>query len=556
MTDDRRKGSEVLIEVLRSEGVTHIFGNPGTTELPMIDALAAVSDIHYVLGLQESTVVGMADGYAQATGRPAFLNVHTAAGLGNAIGNLTNAKSANTPLVVTAGQQDYRHIITDPLLSGDLTGIAMAACKWTHEVRTLGELGTVLRRAFHDAATAPSGPVFVSLPMNVMDEIGPAPIPPPSRIERRAVGGGLAELADLLAATPIGRLAIVVGDEVTASGGTEAVVAVAEALGALVHGSPLLGSFAFPPLHPLWAGALPPHAGALRKMLAEYDRVFLIGGRAFMTYPYAPGSPLPETVELLHLAPDAHDLGRTYPVRLGIAGDPRATLEALLPLLREKVTATGAAEVIATRHVLQEKARAAYETAALDRYDRVPMPPIVAAHALLRALPPESIVVDEGPATNTHVRAFHQVTRPDRYFFVRGGGLGWGMPAALGVSLGFGREPVLCIVGDGAAMYSPQALWSAAHEQLPVVFAVVNNREYNILKNYMRGMEGYNATMGKFIGMDIADPPVDYCALARAVGVAATLVERAGDVGDALRAAWNTGKPHLLELPKSATTQG
>jgi benzoylformate decarboxylase len=272
-----------------------------------------------------------------------------------------------------------------------------------------------------------------------------------------------------------------------------------------------------------------------------------------MTYPYVPGSPLPETVELLHLAPDAHDLGRTYPVRLGIAGDPRTTLEALLPLLREKGTAERAAETIAQRRVQQEEARAAYEAAALSRYDRVPMPPIVAAHALLRALPPESIVVDEGPATNTHVRAFHRVTRPDRYFFVRGGGLGWGMPAALGVSLGFGREPVLCIVGDGAAMYSPQALWSAAHEQLPVVFAVVNNREYNILKNYMRGMEGYNATMGKFIGMDIADPPVDYCAIARAVGVAATLVERADDVGDAVRAAWDTGKPHLLELPMAAT---
>ncbi|MGI8855122.1 MAG: thiamine pyrophosphate-dependent enzyme, partial [Thermomicrobiales bacterium] len=393
-----------------------------------------------------------------------------------------------------------------------------------------------------------------SLPMNVMDEIGPAPVPPPSRIERRAVGGGLAELADLLAATPTGRLAIVVGDEVTASGGTEAVVAVAELLGATVYGSPLLGSFAFPPLHPLWAGALPPHAGALRKALADYDRVFLIGGRAFMTYPYAPGSPLPETVELLHLAPDAHDLGRTYPVRLGIVGDPRATLEALLPLLQRTVTESRAAEtILAARRVQQEKARDAYEAAALGRYDRVPMPPIFAAHALLRALPPESVVVDEGPATNTHVRAFHQVTRPDRYFFVRGGGLGWGMPAALGVSLGFGREPVLCIVGDGAAMYSPQALWSAAHEQLPVVFAVVNNREYNILKNYMRGMEGYNATMGKFIGMDIADPPVDYCALARSMGVAATLVERAGDVGDAVHAAWDTGKPHLLELPMAAT---
>jgi benzoylformate decarboxylase len=556
MADDRRKGSEVLVEVLRSEGVTHIFGNPGTTELPMIDALAAVSDIHYVLGLQESTVVGIADGYAQATGRPAFLNLHTSAGLGNAIGNLTNATSANTPLVVTAGQQDYRHIITDPLLAGDLTGIAAAVSKWTHEVRTLGELGTVLRRAFHDAASAPAGPVFVALPMNVMDEIGPAPIPPPSRIERRAVGGGLEELADLLAATLVERLAIVVGDEVKASGGTDAVIAVAEALGAAVFGSPLIGSFAFPPLHPLWAGMLPPHAGALRKALADYDRLFLIGGRAFMTYPYAPGSPLPEAVELLHLAPDVHDLGRTYPVRLGIVGDPRATLEALLPMLQRKVTANVAAEVMATRRVVQEKAREAYETAALSRYDKTPMPPIVAAHALLRALPPESIVVDEGPATNTHVRAFHQVTRPDRYFFVRGGGLGWGMPAALGVSLGFDREPVLCIVGDGAAMYSPQALWTAAHEQLPVVFAVVNNREYNILKNYMRGMEGYNATMGKFIGMDIADPPVDYCTLARSMGVAATRVERAGDVGDAVRAAWNTGKPHLLELPMAATERG
>lgn len=553
MSDERRKGSDVLIEVLRSEGVTHIFGNPGTTELPMIDALAAVSDIHYVLGLQEATVVGMADGYAQATGRPAFLNVHTAAGLGNAIGNLTNAKSANTPLVVTAGQQDYRHIITDPLLTGDLVGIAAAASKWTHEVRTLGELGTVLRRAFHDAAAPPSGPIFVSLPMNVMDEIGPAPIPAFSRIERRAVGGALEELATLLATTPAGRLAIVVGDEVTASGGTEALVAVAEMLGATVYGSPLIGSFAFPPLHPLWAGALAPHAGALRKTLANYDRVFLVGGRAFMTYPYVPGTALPERVELLHLAPDVHDLGRTYAVRLGIAGDPRATLEALLPLLQGKIAAHVAEEAMAKRRAIQEQFRAEREEQALSRYGETPMPPIVAAHSLLRALPPESIVVDEGPATNAHVRAFHQVTRPDRYFFLRGGGLGWGMPAALGVSLGFGREPVLCIVGDGAAMYSPQALWSAAHEGLPVVFAVVNNREYNILKNYMRGMEGYNATMGKFIGMDIADPPVDYLALARSMGVGATRVERAGDVGDAVRAAWNTGKPHLLELPMATT---
>ncbi len=296
---------------------------------------------------------------------------------------------------------------------------------------------------------------------------------------------------------------------------------------------------------------LAPHAGALRATLGGFDRVFLIGGRAFMTYPYAPGSVFPPNVELLHLAPDAHDLGRTYAVRLGIAGDPRATLDALLPLLQGKLAAPVVAQAIEQRRALHAQFAADRDAKARSRYDEVPMPPIVAAHSLLRALPPESIVVDEGPATNAHVRAFHRVTRPDRYFFVRGGGLGWGMPAALGVSLGFGREPVLSIVGDGAAMYSPQALWSAAHEQLPVVFAVVNNREYNILKNYMRGMEGYNATQGHFIGMDLTDPPIDFVTLAHSMGVAATRVERAGDVGDALRAAWNTGKPHLLELPMS-----
>lgn len=547
MDDTRRKGSDVLIDVLRSEGVTHIFGNPGTTELPMIDALATVSDIHYVLGLQESTVVGMADGYAQATKRPAFINLHTSAGLGNGIGVLTNSQAANTPLVVTAGQQDYRHIVTDPLLTGDLIGIARSVSKWAHEVRSLGELGTVLRRAFHDAASAPAGPVFVSLPMNYMDEIGEARVPPPSRIERRAVGGSLEELSDLLTGTPLGRLAIVAGDEVIASGATDALVAVAESLGAPVFDAPLT-AFPFPPTHPLWSGPLAPHAAAIRAKLAAFDRVFLIGSRAFTTYPYAPGPAIPPNVELLHLSPNVHALGRTHAVRLGVAGDPRATLDALLPLLRRTVEVERVTERIAQIRAASAQFHADRNATARGRYGETPMPPMVAAHALLRALPPDSVVVDEGPATTGHVRAFHRVTRPDRYFFVRGGGLGWGMPAALGVSLGFGREPVLCIVGDGAAMYSPQALWSAAHEQLPVVFAVVNNREYNILKNYMRGMEGYNATQGHFIGMDITEPTIDYPALARSMGVAATRVERAGDVGDVVRAAWQSGKPHLLEL--------
>ena len=549
-----RRGRDILLDVLRTEGVRHIFGNPGSTELPLIDALAAdgATDLEYVLALQEATAVGMADGYAQATGRPAFLNLHTSAGLGNAIGNLTNAQANGTPLVVTAGQQDYRHIVADPLLSGDLVGLARSVSKWSHEVRTLAELGTIMRRAFHDAMSPPTGPVFVSIPMDILEEAGDAEVPPPSRIERRAVAGGLGELADLLTGVPIGKLAIVIGDEVAASGAQRAVADLAEALGAPVHGSPLFSGSVFPPRHPLWKGMLAPAAAAIAATLGRYERVLLVGGKAFMVYPYTPGSALPEGVELLHVSPDPHQLGRTYPVRLGVAGDPRATLEALLPLVRE------VCDEAAARAALDQAAQARtteihkLEETAEARYGASPMDPMAAGHALLRALPPDTYVVDEAITTGVYVRGFHHTDQPGRYFFCRGGGLGWGMPAALGVSLGHDRAPTLCVVGDGSAMYSPQALWTAANQQLPVLFAVVNNRQYLILKNNLRQMAGESAGNDRYVAMDIDRPAVDYVALAGSMGVDATLVEKAGDVGDAVRSALDSGRPALIELPIAA----
>lgn len=530
-------GQEVLVEVLRSEGVTHVFGNPGTTELPLVDALATVDDIRYVLALQEATCVGMADGYAQVTGRPAFVNLHTSAGLGNAIGNLTNAQANGTPLVVTAGQQDYRHIATDPLLAGDLVGLARSVSKWAHEVRTTDELGVLLRRAFNDAPSAPSGPVFLSLPMDLVDGTTDVPVPPPSRIVRQAVAGGLDELAELLTSVPADRLAIVAGDEVGQSGAVDVLVAVAERLGCAVHASPLHGVTVFPTDHPLWRGPLAPMAAAIAPALARYDRVLLVGGRAFMVYPWSPGSALPDTVELLHLSPDAHQLGRAHAVRLGLVGDPRASLEALLPLLPERAPPPHAAPP------------SPFEAKAIERYGDVPIHPMAAAHALLRALPPDTAVVDEAITTGTYVRGFHRSSVPGRYFFCRGGGLGWGMPAALGVSLGLDKSPVLCVVGDGSAMYSPQALWTAAHEGLPVVFAVVNNRQYLILKNALRGRGQGAARTDRMLGMDLVDPPVDFPALAQSMGVAATVVEKAGDVAGAVEAALATGRPHLIEVP-------
>lgn len=543
------RGRDVLLEVLRSEGVKHIFGNPGSTELPLVDALSTADDVRYVLALQEATAVGMADGYAQATGRPAFLNLHTSAGLGNAIGNLTNARSNRSPLVVTAGQQDHRHIVTDPLLSGPLVELAGGAVKWGHEVRTPSELGTILRRAFHDASAAPAGPVFASLPMDHLDAEVDGSAPPASRLGSRAVAGGLEEMADLLGGTPVGRLGIVVGDAVAASGAVGSAVALAESLGAPVHGAPLHGRGVFPPLHPLWKGMLNPAAAAIRSVLEGYDRVLLVAEQAFMVYPYTPGPAVPESLDLLHISPDAAQLGRTWPVRLGVVGDPRATLDALLPLVRERVDPAAAADALREAGAGRAGEVARLEQTALDRYASSPMDAMAAAHALVRAMPPESIVVDEAITTGVYVRGFHHWSEPGRYFFCTGGGLGWGMPAACGVSLAHGAAPVLCVVGDGSAMYSPQALWTAAAEGLPVVFAVVNNRQYKILKRYLASMAGDAARTGRYVAMDLDEPAIDYVALAQSMGVAATRVERAHDVGDALRLALDSGRPHLIDLP-------
>jgi benzoylformate decarboxylase len=525
-------GRDVLLEVLRTEGVRYVFGNPGTTELPFIDALAdnnatGPGDIHYALALQEATAVGMADGYAQATGRPAFLNLHTSAGLGNAIGNLTNAQANRTPLVVTAGQQDRRHLVADPLLSGDLVGLARAVSKWTHEVRHASELGTVLRRAFHDSASAPAGPVFVSIPMDVLDEEaadGTVPaLPPVSTIRRRAVAEGTGELAEFLRDSSV---AIVAGDEVAASDAVNALVAVAERCGAAVFGAPLRGAVVFPRTHALWRGDLPPMAAAINQALAPFDRVLLIGDR-LLVYPYSNGPIVPPAVDVAHLSVDPENLGRVHAIVLGLAGDVQATLDAVAALLPERDPPAPPA------------GRDEFEARALARYGDVPMHPMAAVHALLRALPDDIAVVDEAITTGAYVRGFQ---RNGQYFFNRGGGLGWGMPASLGVSLAQERSPVLCVVGDGSAMYSPQALWTAAHENLPVILAVVNNQQYLILKRNLKPGKNYP-------GLDLDQPAVDFVALAQSMRVGAVRVEKAADVADAARAAYDSGQPRLIELP-------
>jgi benzoylformate decarboxylase len=552
----QRRGASVLLEVLHSEGVEYIFGNPGTTELPLIDALLETPEISYVLALQEASAVAMADGYAQAARRPGFLNLHTAGGLGHGMGNLLNASISQTPLVVTAGQQDSRHTITDPLLLGDLVQIARPAVKWAQEVVHADQLPVLLRRAFHDANAAPTGPVFLSLPMDVMEEMSAVGIGKRSVIDRRPIAGSLDVLAAYLSGIAPGRLAIIAGDEVHWSDAAEEVMALAHTLGAPVYGSSWPSRIPFPTAHPLWAGNLSTKAVEIAARLANYDAIFALGGKSLITILYTEGSAVPPGCAIFQMSADVRDLGRTYETPLSVVGDIKASLQAMAPLL-EAATALKAAAYEALRREARQVQQRRLEKMALMADAQMGAPvttPLVAAREVVLAIGPEIPIVDEAIATSVQVRGFLHSMSPRQYSFLRGGGLGWGMPAAVGCSLGLGRQPVVCLVGDGAALYSPQALWTAAHQNLPVTFIVMNNREYNVLKNFMKGQSDYvSARSNRFIAMDIEKPVIDYLALARSMGVRASRIEKATDIASAVEAAIASGTPNLIEIVISAS---
>lgn len=474
-----RSGADILLEVLESEGVEYIFGNPGTTELPLIDALLRHENIHYILALQESSVVAIADGYAKASGKTGFINLHTASGLGHGMGNLINSRIMKTPLVVTVGQQDTRHYVRDPLLYDDIVSIGSPVVKWAQEVTSADQLPVLVRRAFHAASYPPAGPVLLSLPMNVMEELSDAGIQTASKVNYHTVAGSLDELAQALSEVTPGRIMIVAGDEVHSSGSTQEIVQLAEALGAHVYGSSWPLNLPFPTQHALWRGNKPTTANEIASVVNAYDAVFIIGGRSLITILYSEGEAIPETCAVYQLSADMNELGRTYATRLSVMGDIKLSLKELLPKLEQRRVASKLTHqrlLKAARAEREKEWQLQEERLAAERL-RPAISPMVAAYEVIKSVPPGTTIVDEAIATARHVRRFISDQQHPRYYFMRGGGLGWGMPAAVGHSLGLGREPVVCLVGDGASLYSPQALWTAAHENLPVTFIVMNNLE-------------------------------------------------------------------------------
>ena len=541
-----RRARDVLIDILRDEGITHVFGNPGSTEMPLMDALVDAPDIAYVLGLQEATAVGMADGWVLATGRTAFVNLHAMGGLGNAMGVLVASKASETPLVVTAGQQDTRHLMTEPWLSGDLVALAAPVTKWAKELRRADDIGPALRRAFGLARTPPCGPVFLSLPMDILDQEVNGPIPPASSPPRLGASPDAAGLAAKLAVLDPERVVVLLGDDLPAAA-SAGLVAFAEAGGFPVWGTQLTSRAAFPSAHPCWAGVLKPDFADMRAHLQSAQAIVLVGGRAFVAYPYREAEPVPEGVAVMHIADNPEAFGREHAAEIALLGDIGQTLAAVAKRLEELTDKNKVSARLTERGARRREVREATRSDILAESANGGLSADAAVLAALDALPEDAIIANDSAATFGRVQDL-MTTEPGRYFFARGGVLGCSMPAAVGASLATGGW-VVAFVGDGGAMYSPQALWSAAHYKVRTIFVIFNNRRYGVLQNVAKSLGYANAKAGRFVGMDVVDPAIDFQALATSMGVPAERADDRRAIGAAIKRALEREGPSLIEIP-------
>ena len=517
---------DAAFEVMRERGLTTIFANPGSTEVAFLGGLP--DDMRFVLALHEGSLVGMATGYAIGRGEPAFVLVHTTAGLGNAVSALATARVNRAPLVVLVGQQDRRHLAQEPFLAGRLHGLAGEYPVWVdHPVRAQDVPGA-LARAWHEARTG-RGPALVIVPMD--DWLAPAPedheVAAPRRLlhARAADPAAVTELADLLseADSP----ALVVGAGADSAEAWAALVELAERLGAPVWQESFGARAGFPQDHPHFAGHLPAGRARLRAALAGNDVVLAVGAAAFRQYPYEPGPLVREGTRVAVVTDDPAEAHRS-PVELALLAPPAAVCRELVGLVPERSAAAPAPMA------------------------RPPAPappgpgePLRAGHvlaALAERLPPDTVLVEEAPSARPDLLARVAARRPLGFLSAAMGGLGFGLSAPIGVRMALPDRPVVAVVGDGSSLYAIQALWSAARYEVGALFVVLSNGGYRVMDRLAEG-QGEPAPWPAFESIDIA-------AMARAQGCEARRVESHDELVEALDDALTglAGRTHPLLL--------
>ena len=542
-TKTTRSGSDqsvrdVTYQLLRELGLTTIFGNVGSTEETFLKNFP--EDFRYVLAPQEASVVAIADGFAQATRRPAFVNLHTTA-TANGIGNLATAFQNKTPLIVTAGQQTREMLLMEPWLTNvEPTMLPRPWVKWAYEPARAEDIPAAFMRAVATALQPPAGPVFLSLPLGDWDtpcqgsavvrtvshRIGPDPL-------------RLAEFAQVLskAKSPV----LIYGAAIARGNGWDQAVTFAEALGAPVWAAPASERAPFPENHPLYSGGLPFAMGPLSKKLEGHDVALVIGAPVFRYYPWVPGPYVPEGLRLLHISDDPAETARA-PIGDSLLADPVLSLEGLNASLRDhRPKNTKARETLA--HRMAPHAPGAPKTSSDGQLTAAQV-----FHALNEIRPPHTILVEESPSNLPDLHKEWPITEPDTFYTFASGILGWNLPAAVGIALAerdSGRNrPVIAIIGDGSFQYSIQSLWTAAQLRLPLLIVVPSNNEYCILKSFAVLEETPGVP-----GLDI--PGLDAVSIAKGYGCDAVRLNDLEEIKKAAIEAWNKSKPTVLEVPIS-----
>ena len=544
-------GKQALLEMLKAEGVDHIFGNPGTSEGPIIDLLGDYPELRYILTLQESVAVGMGESYARATGRASFVSLHVDSGLANGIALMLDALNTGTPMVVTSANYDARKVNETMT---DLAQLVRPVTKWAVELTLPDQIPSAIRRAFNEANTHPKGPVYVGFSSNALEGMAEMNIVPsrPAFDAPRPNPEGIAQAASLLlnASRPM----MMVGDRLSEDDALNEAVELAELMGLPVYQAGG-AEVAFPTTHPQYQGGLSLRVASQRAVLQQVDLVLAVGADPFAELFYWGDVILPPEAKLVHIDPSPSRIGRSEPTDVGIVGHCGLALADLKAALKERLSPGDLPEIEHRRNRAVAEARnvrEAFEAAVAEKWDSKPMSPARMMSELASAIPHNAIVVDDSISNRGVMRHYFHANRRGDLRAFRGQSIGGGIGTTMGTQCANPDRPVFGVIGDGSAMMTVQGLWTAANDNIPCVFVICNNGSYRVLKVnfsiYQKEVLELPETSGGRLMYSDFGTPFNMAAIANSMGVHGERITEPSDIKPAVDRAVASGKPALLDI--------
>lgn len=548
-----KTGNQKIIEQFLADGMNYMFGNPGTVEQGFLDAMMDYPQMKYFLTLQESVAVMVADGYARATQKPALVQLHSSPGIGNAVGALYQAKRGHSPLVIIGGDSGVKYMNMDAQMANDLVAMMAPVTKYSTIVTEPASLLRTLRRAIKIAATPPMGPVYVCLPMDILDAennetVMPTFVPSTRTLPEEAL---IKETAKILASaiTPI----IFIGDGVAYSGASEEVTRVAELLGAEVYGVDF-GDFIMDNNHPLYQGSTGHMFGSASLPITKKGDVNLIIGTYMLPEVFPElGEIYAEDAKVIHFDLNAYEIAKNHRVDIGAVCDPKLTLialaEELQRIMDSRQKAQAAKRFEAIKISKEEKIKAALE-ADLGGKDKSRLKMAQFSDILARKIPEGFVIFDEALTCSPALTRYIPPRAPGKYFVTRGGSLGVGIPGAIGVKLCNPENIVIGFTGDGGSMYTIQALWSAAKYNIGAKFVICSNSSYHLLQlnidHYWLEREVPKHEYP--LSFDLSHPAMHFDQIARSMGIESVRVEKQEEIEPAILRMLADEKPFLIDL--------